>query len=185
MPLRFPCLPASLSASPLVSYWGAAGLYRPRADVWLIGPGGQVSVVQAQIDTAADYNLFESGIATTLGLTLPFPRQLAMSGAAGTQVASVSFSPDGLIALFLTDYREYCYLPGPLIGFHPPGAQATSQRSVLGLTGFLHHFRFVLDHGHTPPVFELHPLAPFPGLTGALPRDRPLSDFIRSLRDVG
>src|SRR5262249_60732728 len=96
----------------------------------------------------------------------------------------VSFPPDGLIAVFLTDSREYCALPGPRIGFPPPGAQDTALRGGLGLTGFLQHFRFVLDHGHTPPVFELHPLAPFPGLTGALPRDRPLSDFIRSLRGV-
>jgi len=183
MPLRFPCLPASLTpASPLVRYWGAGGLHRPLADVWLIGPGSQIAVVQAQLDTAADYNLLEAGVANTFGLTLPFPRRLAMSGAAGTQAATVSFSPDGLISLFVTDYREYCYLPGPLIGFHPPGPQASSQRSVLGLTGFLQYFRFILDHGPSPPAFELHPLPSFPGQSGPLPRDRPLQDFLRGLR---
>lgn len=83
------------------------------------------------------------------------------------------------MSLFVTDYTEYCYLPAPLIGFHAPTPQ--SQRSVLGLTGFLQHFRFVLDYT-SPPFFELHPLPGFPGQSGILPKDRPLVDFIRSLR---
>ena len=105
-----------------------------------------------------------------------------MSGAAGAHAGTVSFPPEGLVSLFVTDYHEYYYLPGPLVGFHAPSPLAAQQRSVLGLTGFLQHFRFILDNGPTPPFFELHPTATFPGRGGLLPLDRPLADFIRSLR---
>jgi hypothetical protein len=141
-----------------------------------------LSRVAAQIDTAADYVLLGSDVATDLGLTLPFPRQGGMSGAAGAHAATVSFPPEGQVSLFVTDYREYYYLPAPLVGFHPPSPLAAQQRSVLGLTGFLQHFRFVLDNGLTPPFFELRPTPAFPGLAGLLRLDRPLADFIRSLR---
>jgi hypothetical protein len=53
---------------------------------------------------------------------------------------------------------------------------------VLGLTGFLQYFRFVLDYGASPPAFELDPVASYPGRTGILPRDRPVVDFVRGLR---
>ena len=183
MPLRFPCLPVHLGHSSLLrAYWGRGGLRRPLVDIWLIGPNLRATVAQAQIDTAADFSLLEAGLAPSLGVSLPAARRLALSGAAGTQTATVSFPPDGQVSLFLTDYTEYCYLPSPLIGFHPPGPTVAAQRSVLGLTGFLQHFRFVLDHGPAPPALELHPLPGFPGATGALPRDRPLMDFLHSLR---
>jgi hypothetical protein len=113
---------------------------------------------------------------------LPFPRQAAFSGAAGTQAGILSFPPNGLVSLFVTDYTEYCFLPSPLVAFHPPTPRAQSQRSVLGLTGFLHYFRFVLDYGPSSPNFELHPLPGFPGQSGILPRDRPVVDFVRGLR---
>lgn len=182
MPLRLPCLPVPLHQGHLRPGWVGAVLFRPLIDVWLIGPNRRVERAQAQLDTAADYSLFRAALAPRLGVSLPAARRLALSGAAGTQTATVSFPPDGQVSLFLTDYTEYYYLPSPLISFHPPGPTVAAQRSVLGLTGFLQHFRFVLDHGPTPPAFELHPLPAFPGATGALPRDRPLIDFLHSLR---
>jgi hypothetical protein len=86
----------------------------------VIGPGPRVAVENAQIDTGSDYVVFASTVASGVGLTLPQPRQVSFSGAAGSQAGTISFPPDGLVALFVTDYREYCYLPTPLIGFHPP-----------------------------------------------------------------
>jgi hypothetical protein len=53
---------------------------------------------------------------------------------------------------------------------------------VLGLTGFLQHFRFLLDLPATPPVFELDARAGFPGAVGTLPGDQSLADFIASLQ---
>jgi hypothetical protein len=140
---------------------------------------GKVSI---EANTRSDYVLFASSIAQRLGLTLPFPRQSTFSGAAGTQAGTLSFPPNVLVSLFVTDYTEYCYLPSPLLAFHPPAPPAQNQCSVLGLTGFLQFFRFVLDYRPSPPTFELHPIVGFPGHTGILPRDRPLVDFVRGLR---
>src|SRR5262249_43687810 len=151
--------------------------YRPACDVWAVGPGGTISSLVAQIDSVADYVLLGSDVAVDLGLTLPLARQAGMSGAAGAPAAPGACPPEGLVSLFVTDYREYCYPPAPLVGFHPPGPAAAQQRSVLGLRGFLHHFRFTLDHGPTPPFFELDPTAAFPSRSGALRLDRPLVDF--------
>src|SRR5262249_30083874 len=122
-------------------------------------------------------------LARRLGLHLPYARQATISGAAGTQTATLSFPPDGLVSLFVTDYQEYCYLQAPLVGFHSPSVPMGSQRCVLGRTGFLRHFRLVRAWDADPPFFELHPRRLFPGLTGLLPRDRPLADFVRSLRN--
>jgi hypothetical protein len=55
------------------------------------------------------------------------------------------------------------------------------QRSVLGMTSFLQHFRFVLDPTASRPFFELHPGTNFPRQTGPLPKKGLLLDFIRSL----
>ena len=49
------------------------------------------------------------------------------------------------------------------------------------MTGFLQHFRFVLDPDPAAPTFELHPRPGFPGSTGSLPRGGLLLDFIRGL----
>jgi hypothetical protein len=183
MPLRLPCAAMSLTPGSLLSpYWGPSGIYRPRIDVFAIAPGGLVDWVSAQIDCASDFVVLESSLALSIGLSLPFARQQGISGAAGTQAAMFSFAPDGLVSLFVTDYREYAFLGGSLVGFHPPAPVGTRQRSVLGLTGFLQVFKFVLDPEPTLPFFELHPITAFPGQHGMLPRDRPLLDFIRSLR---
>jgi hypothetical protein len=181
VPLRLPCKPASLSPSNLLyPYWGALGFHRPAFDVFLVVAGGRIVQVTPQIDTGADETVFSSTTGRTLRLPLPFPRQIRISGAGGTYTATVSFPPDGLVSLFVTDYREFCFLPRPLIGFHAPGPGAPNQRSVLGLTGFLQYFRLVLEP--SPPLVELHPASTFTGTTGTLPLDRGLHDFIRGLR---
>src|SRR5262245_5277909 len=183
MPLRLPCEQTVLSPGGLLHpYWGAAGLPRPVFTVFVVGPRGKFVYERSQIDTAADCSLFTFGVAQSLRLTLPFPRRMRMSSAAGTQTATVSFPPDGLVSLFVTDFREFFYLPRPLLGFHAPGRSAAAQRSVLGLTTFLQYFRLVLDVGAPNPEFELHPRTPFPGPAGPLPMDRSLADFITSLR---
>ncbi len=145
MPLRLPCLPVQLTpGSVLYSYWGPTGYHRPIFDVFLAGPGNRILWAPAQVDTASDYVLFDAGVAASLGLTPPFPRQTAFSGAAGTQSSLLSFPDDGVVSLFVTDYQEYAYLPAPLVGFHPPGPAAAQQRSVLGQTGFLQFFRHLV-----------------------------------------
>ena len=183
MPLRVPCPAVSLTpGSLLYSYWGHCGYHLPRITVFAVGPGGLVDHTTAQIDTASDFVILESSVAQTLGLSLPFLRQQGVSGVAGTQAATFSFPPDGLVSLFVTDYREFAYLPDLLVGFHPPALGPTRQRSVLGQTGFLQFFRFVLDPEPSPPHFELHPTTTFPGQTGPLPRGQPLLSFICGLR---
>jgi hypothetical protein len=183
MPLRFPYKQIRQSPGTLLySYWGATGYSRPIFDVFLLGPGNRFTWEPALVDSGADWALFRAGVAAQLGFSLPFPRQTASSGAAGAQTLPQSFPDDGVVSLFVTDYREYAYLPCPLVGFHSPGPGAANQRSVLGKTGFLQYFRVVHDPEPMPPIVELHPITAFPGQAGVLPRDRSLLDFIRSLR---
>jgi hypothetical protein len=183
MPLRLPYLPIHLSAGTLLhSYWGATGFHRPVIDVFVLGPGNQITSTSAQVDSASDYVVLSSGVAQSLGLTLPFPRQMGVSGVAGVQATTFSFPPDGLVSLFVTDYTEYAFLRASLVGFHASGRPGAQQRSVLGLTGFLQFFLSILDPNPTPPILELHPITAFPGRTGLLPKDRGLADFVRSLR---
>jgi hypothetical protein len=183
MPLRLPCKPIPQSPGTLLySYWGALGYYRPIFDVFLIGPGNQIVRVPAQVDSASDWVVFEAGVAATLGLGFPMPRQTTLSGAAGTQSLTLSFPDDGVVSLFVTDYREYAYLPAPVIGFHQPGPAASQQRSVLGQTGFLQFFRHLHDPVPRPPIVELDPIAGFPGQNGVLPKGGGLYDFIHRLR---
>jgi hypothetical protein len=166
----------------LSSYWGSA-IYRPIFDVYVVGPGNRIDKVQAQADTASDYVVLAASVALTFGLALPFARQAGVSAAGGSQAATFSFAPDGLISIFVTDYSEYAFLPSPLVGFHPlPAPGTTRQRSVMGLTGFLQFFRHTHDPNPAPPMLELDPIANFPGRSGLLPKDRGLLDIIRSLR---
>jgi hypothetical protein len=156
MPLRLPCLPVQLTpGSLLYSYWGALGYHRPILDLYIIGPSLRISQTPAQIDTASDYVILGSRVASQLGLALPFPRSTGASGMGGSQVVTFSFPPDSLVSLFVTDYREYAFLPSPIVGFHSPGPGAASQRSVLGQTGFLQFFRFLQDPEPIPPIVEL------------------------------
>src|SRR5262245_57802321 len=184
MPLRFVCPRITLTPGGVLhAHFGHTGFYRPIIDVYLAGPGGMVGWAQAQIDSASDYTIFSANVAHNFGLSLPFPTQATSSGAAGALASTYSFPPAGLVSLFVTDYNEFCYLPAPLLGFHPP--RPLQQRSVLGLAGFLEHFLFTLDHGPHPPVFELDSLPGFPGQAGPLPKGGGLLDFIRGLRAAG
>jgi hypothetical protein len=183
MPLRLPyetVIPTP--GSVLHSYWGPSGFHRPVFDAFAVGPGNRIDCFRAMIDSGSDYVVLASQVAMNLGLAPPFTRLAGISAAGGAAATTVSFPPDGLVSLFVTDYREYAYLPSPLVGFHPPALGTTKQRSVLGLTGFLQFFRQVHEPQLKPPIAELDPLPGFPGLAGLLPRDRSLYDFIRSLR---
>src|SRR5262245_16148678 len=122
MPLRFPCLPVQrFPGSILFPYWGALGFHRPMLELYLLGPRGLVDSEPAQIDTGADFNVWSAALAFGIGLIPPFPRQAAVSGAAGMQAGTFTAPPDGLVSLFVTDYREYAFLPAPLVCFHSPG----------------------------------------------------------------
>ncbi|MFO0841994.1 MAG: hypothetical protein U0797_06280 [Gemmataceae bacterium] len=140
-----------------------------------------VSSVKVKVDTGADYVVLDWNVAVSLGLSsATFGRQAA-SGAAG-HAFPLLFAAPGQIALFVTDFREYCYLPRPLVGFHSPSTPQQAQRSVVGLTGFLEYFRFILNQATYPPTFELSPIPGQGVQAGILPRDRPLTDFIQQLR---
>src|SRR4051794_26758625 len=80
MPVRLPCSRLPLLGGLLQPYWGAAGLPRPLVDLYVVGPGGKFLVEPAQIDTAADYSILASRLAAGLGLSLPFSRQVQVSG---------------------------------------------------------------------------------------------------------
>jgi hypothetical protein len=111
MPIRIPCCRLTLTPGQLLhGYWGTTGLPRPLVDLYVVGTGGRWVIEKAQIDTAADYSLLASQVAGRVGLSLPYPRQVRVSGMAGVQTATVSFPPDGLVSLFVTDYSEYAYL---------------------------------------------------------------------------
>jgi hypothetical protein len=168
--------------SLLYSYWGASGYHRPAFDVFAVGPGKRIDPFRAQIGTASDFVVLEAKVALNLGLVLPFARRVGISAGGRSQASTISFPPDGVVSLFVTDYREYAYLASPLIGFHPPGAGSPHQRSVLGQTGFLQFLHQMHDPQLKPPIVELDPIPGFSGQTGPLPRDRALYDFIRSLR---
>jgi hypothetical protein len=185
MPVRFPFKGIPLAPGhPLLPYWGPIAYIRPAFDLYLVGPTGSVTRVLAQVDSASDYVALDPMMAQNLGLQLPFPRQTVVSGAGGHNL-HLTFPPDGMVSLFITDYTEFYYLPDPLVGFHspPPGApRPAAYRSVLGFTGFLQHFKTLLDPDPSPPVVELTHRAGFTGQHGPLPRTIPLLDFIQSLK---
>jgi hypothetical protein len=185
MPLRVPFRAIQLSpANVLYPYWGPLAHIRAAVDLFTVGPTGVVVRLPAQIDSASDYVGLDPMAAPGLGLRLPFGRQTVLSGAGG-HALYLTFPPDGEVSLFVTDYREFVYLPRPLVGFHhpPPGtAGSATYRSVLGATGFLQYFKTCLDPGPTPPVLELDPVAAFPGQHGPLPHSIPLADFLRDLK---
>src|SRR5262245_55501675 len=100
-------------------YWPGHVFSDPSCTTYLVC-GSRVAQVPTGIDNRSDYVVFSSTVAASLGLTLPFARQTAFSGAAGTQAGTLSFPPDGLVGLFVTDLTEYCYLPASPIGLHTP-----------------------------------------------------------------
>jgi hypothetical protein len=170
----------------LFPYWGPRAQLRPAIDLYAVGPFGLVQRLIAQIDSGSNYIVLEPSLVPGLGLSPPFSRQWAGAGAGGHQLP-LGFPPDGEVSLFVTDYREYCFLPAPLIGFHvpPPGAPATiTHNSVLGITGFLQHFKTLIDPDPASPAVELEPLPGFPGSHGPVPRPFRVHDFIHSLKPV-
>jgi hypothetical protein len=187
MALRFPFKSVNISpGSVLLPYWGPVAQMRPAIDLYAVGPAGQIENLIAQIDSSSDYIALAPRLVPLLGLHQPFGRLWSGSGAGGHTIP-LGFPPDGEVSLFVTDYREYCFLPALLVGFHvpPPGAPATTTyRSVLGVTGFLQHFKTLIDPDPASPAVELEPLAGFPGQHGLVPSPFRLHDFIHSLKPI-
>jgi hypothetical protein len=178
MAIRFPFQPVAASpGSELYRHWGASGYSRPTFDVFVIGPGGRyVCVRQAHLDTGADHVVFAPAVATSLGLTLPFAHQVGISSAGGQ--ASFSMPPDGLLSLFITDYREYAFLRMPPVGFW----SGSMTRNVLGITGFVQYFSLrTLNDGMSLPEVELEAIPNFPGLHGRF-TVQPLASLFQRLR---
>jgi hypothetical protein len=85
---------------------------------------------------------------------------------------------DGTVALFITDYRGYYYLPSPPIGFW----SGSSQHNVLGVTGFLQYFStFTHNDGVNYPELELMENRRFPGRHGSM-AGQSLDALLRQLR---
>ena len=109
---RSSCRARGVRVSPgsvLGPHWRRGDLLAPGIEAFFVcGPA--VASVPAGIDTRSDYVACGSDVATRLGLSLPFPRQATFSGAGGTQAGTLSFPSEGLVGLFVADFREYCYL---------------------------------------------------------------------------
>jgi hypothetical protein len=165
----------------LYEYWGAFGYSRPVIDVYAVEPTGRAVPVAAQIDSAADFVVFEDWVGQRLRLQSPFARACQVSGAGGATVTQFTLPPDGTVSLFLTDYSEWCFLPAPPVGFWP-AAPKGQRRSVLGATGFLQFFEVRLHNELPHPEVELIEAPGFAGLHGTLPPKTNLADFIRQLK---
>jgi hypothetical protein len=105
-----------------------------------------------------------------------------VSGIAGAVQAQFTMPPDGTVSLFVTDYREYYFLPAPPVGFWPAAPTGGQRRNILGATGFLQHFQVNLHYQLRPPEVELIHHPGFPGGHGQLPHTVVLRDFIRGLK---
>src|SRR5437016_3198520 len=138
MPVRLPFRGINLSpGSVLARYW-PGGYFRPEIDLFAVGPNGDCTPCVGQIDSSSDWVVFDDTVAVDLGLTGPFAQVVSVSGIAGAVQAQFTMPPDGTVSLFLTDYRQWYFLPAP-VGFWPPSPTGTKRRSVLGATGFLQH----------------------------------------------
>jgi hypothetical protein len=160
-------------------YW-AAGYFRPEIDLFAVGPTGDFTPCVGALDSCADWVVFDEQVAGPLGLVPPFSRVVSVSGIAGAVQAQFTMPPDGTVSLFLTDYREYYFLPAPPVGFWPP--PKGQRRSVLGATGLLQHFQVVLHYELSRPEVELVHHPGFPGDFGPFPHGALLRDFLRSLK---
>jgi hypothetical protein len=187
MPLRFPFAGSAASAFTR-PYWGAR-YYRPVIHVYLVGPSGDFVRNNALLDTGSDYVLFDPAAAERLGTPGPFARTWDATDAGGHTLA-ITYPEDGTFSLFVTDYREFVFLPRPPVGFRtlptsPSAVPGELPRAVLGGTGFLQYFEVKFFYRRSPPEVELVEETPFPGLSGPLPRDRALKDFIRACKAAG
>jgi hypothetical protein len=184
MSVRFPYKGVQLPpTSPLYPYWGATGFSRSRIDIFVVGPSGVYVNRSAQIASAADWVVFEDRVALQLGLQPPFSRVVGVSGIAGAAQTHFTQPPDGTVSLFLTDYREYYFLPTLPVGFwpaSPPGQP--SRRNVLGITGFLQYFQVIFHHQLSRPDVELIDIPTFPGKHDVFSAREPLRDLLRRLK---
>jgi hypothetical protein len=170
------------TGSMLAHYWGVQGYFRPEIDLYVVGPTGIVVPWIGHIDTCSDFVVFDDRLPPQLGLSAPFSRVVGVSGIAGAAQAQFTMPPDGTVSLFLTDYREWYFLPAPPVGFWPASPAGTPRRNVLGVTGFLQHFQVFFDYKPKRPEVELIEFAGFPGRFGTFEAKRPLHDFIRGLK---
>jgi hypothetical protein len=182
MPVRLPFRSVSPSPGSLLNRYWANGYFRPEIDLYVVGPNGDCTRCRAEIDDASDWVVFDSAVAASLGLTPPFSQVVSVSGIAGAVQAQFTMPPDGTVSLFVTDYREWYFLPAPPVGFWPPSPVGVPRRSVLGATGFLQYFKVVLDYELSRPEVELCHHRGFPGSYGRLPAKVVLRDFIRGLK---
>jgi hypothetical protein len=161
--LPFQTVPLSPGAA-LYRYWGAFGYRRPTCEVYLVGPAGRVECVQhTHLDTGSDYPVFEASTARALGLSPPFSRRVQVLTAGGT--TALTMPDDGIVSLFITDYRECYYLPLSPIGFW----SGSGGRNVLGFTGFLQYFEMrTHNDGVNRPETELTANQNFPGQHGSM-----------------
>ncbi len=166
----------------LSRYWGAAGYFRPEIDLYLVGPTGVCVPWVGQVDSSSDWVVFEDGVAAQLGSSPPFARVVSVSGIAGAVQAQFTMPPDGAVSLFITDYREWYFLPAPPVGFWPPAPTGGQRRNVLGATGFLQYFQVNLHYQLSRPEVELIQHSGFAGASGTFPRGAVLRDFIRGLK---
>jgi hypothetical protein len=120
MPVRFRFRSVGLSPGSLLSRYWPSGYFRPEIDLFAVGPNGDFTPCEGEIDNASDWVVFDSNVAVRLGLSPPFTQVVSVSGIAGAVQAQFTMPPDGTVSLFLTDYREWYFLPAPPVGFWPP-----------------------------------------------------------------
>jgi hypothetical protein len=182
MPVRLRFRGVQLSPGALLAqYWGTSGYFRPDIDLYLVGPTGNSIRWTGHIDSCSDWVVFDDRARGILGLQLPFSRVVSVSGIAGAVQATFTMPPDGTVSLFLTDYREWYFLPAPPVGFWPPSPTGP-RRDVLGVTGFLQHFQVNFHYQLSRPEVELIHHPGFPGGYGTFPRGAVLPDFLRGLK---
>jgi hypothetical protein len=183
MPVRLPFRGVQLSPGALLSQdWGASSYFRPDIDFYLVGPTGNPIPWTGQIDSCSDWVVFDDRAAGRLGLQSPFSRVVSVSGIAGAVQAQFTLPPDGTVSLFVTDYKEWYFLPAPPVGFWPPSPTGVPRRDVLGVTGFLQYFQVTLHYQLSRPEVELIHHPGFPGKHGQLPPRVVLYNYIRGLK---
>jgi hypothetical protein len=177
--LQFEMKPVRLHPSMILhQYWGDEGYSRPKIGVYIIGPTGAYYHSTALLDSGSDFVAFDSRAAREVGLVPPFARSSRNQAAGGASFA-LSFPDDGVVSLFVTDYRHYCFLPAPLVGFMPPPVE---DFAVLGATGFLQYFRLLIDYDMQPPRVQLTARSSFPGVTGRFSARHSLAEQFRRLK---
>jgi hypothetical protein len=182
MSVRLPFRSVAVAAGSLLPRYWPNGYFRPEIDLYAVGPNGDYTPCEGELDNASDWVVFDSDVAVRLGLSPPFSQVVSVSGIAGAVQAQFTMPPDGTVSLFVTDYREWHFLPTLPVGFWPSSPAGTKRRSVLGATGFLQHFQVNLYYQLRRPEVELIHHPGFPGQYGPLPPGVVLRDFIRALK---